>query len=120
MPPNIENPFSLFSDVGIRSTALEPLYKSVRFVGVLMFAMATGRLLGLESPVGIITKLFWIFLTLLVVYVLLYLFLFCKDRDALRSDSFRLGEMAIKEGLFGDSSQLQKSSATALEETEDG
>ena len=114
-----ENPFSLFSDVSIRSTALEPLYKIVRFVGILMIVTATGNLFGLESPVQIIPKFFWVFIGLLGLYVLLYLYLFWRDRNALRSDSFRLGEMAIKEG-YGDSSQPHRSSTTSPEEKEDG
>lgn len=115
-----ENPLSLFSDVSIRSTALEPLYKIVRFVGILMIVTATGNLFGLESPVQIIPKFFWIFIVLLGLYVLLYIFLFFTDRDALRSDSFKLGQMAIEEKVFTDSSQLQKPSTPAPVEAKDG
>lgn len=112
-----ENLLSLFSDVSIRSTALEPLYKIVRFVGLLMLITATSNLFGLESPVQVIPKFFWVFIALLLLYVLLYIFLFWKDRDALRSDSFKLGQMAIKEG-YGDSSQSHKPSTTSPEENE--
>ena len=54
------------------------------------------------------------------VCIYAFIFLLHNKPDTLQSESFMLGKMAIEEGLFGDSSQLQKPSTNTTEDAEDG
>ena len=53
------------------------------------------------------------------VSIYAFIFLLHKKPDALQSESFMLGKMAIEEGLFGDSSQQPQRSSTTATATED-
>jgi hypothetical protein len=64
--------------------------------------LALGTLAGRVAP-WIITDLFMLLCGFLGLYALIYVVCFFLDRDALRSEKYKLHKMAIERGLYGDS-----------------
>lgn len=54
-------------------------------------------------PEWIYSTIFWSFLGFLGLYGLIYIVCFFVDRDALRSEKYKLQKMAIERGVYGDS-----------------
>lgn len=61
--------------------------------------------LGLSGrgPDWLVTYLSYALLGFLALYALVYVVCFIIDRDALRSEKYKLQKMAIERGVFGDS-----------------
>ncbi len=80
-----------------RSNALAPL---IIVLGSLLVAFIGA--IWAKSPTWVIIALFSVIASIVLLFVVAYLFLLFKDRDALRSESFSLTKMAIKKGYYGD------------------
>jgi hypothetical protein len=55
-----------------------------------------------RAPEWIVTYTFWALAAFLTLYGLVYVVCFFIDRDALRSEKYKLHKMAIERGLYGD------------------
>lgn len=80
-----------------RSDVLRPLVWPILAV-ILALAVLSGR-----APAWVITWLSVALAALVGLYALGYVVCFFIDRDALRSEKYKLQKMAIERGLYGDS-----------------
>ena len=111
---------------GSRSTPLRPLLTAM---GVLLSAIVFIVIAGVGRWGLVLPNWVMIILVLAIalafavfggVSIYAFIFLLHNKPDTLQSESFMLGKMAIEEGLFGDSTQLQKPSTNTTEDAEDG
>ena len=69
-----------------------------------------------RAPAWITTAIFYLLCAFLALYALVYVVCFFIDRDALRSEKYKLQKMAIERGVFGDSEHgLLKSDDTEID-----
>lgn len=82
---------------GARSSALHSLQWGLALI---IGGLATAS--WLQSPNWVLILLGSMLAILFVVYILSYIYLLFRDRDALRSEEYTLSKMAIERGLVGD------------------
>lgn len=82
---------------GSKSTVLKPLGWAI---AICISAMLSAAFFKLASWMII----FFAILTglLIILYFFSYIYCLCKDRDALRSESYSIQKMAIEKGMVGD------------------
>ncbi|WP_320188257.1 hypothetical protein RMS29_001785 [Agrobacterium rosae] len=68
----------------------------------LMFLLATS--LAANAPTWFIQSVLALLAVFMVLYGVAYVFFAFTDSDALRSEKYKLQKLAIKQGLYGDSS----------------
>lgn len=73
--------------------------------------------LGLKAPAWILSAIFYILCGFLALYALAYVVCFFIDRDALRSEKYKLHKLAIERGLYGDSTMGLKDISEASADT---
>jgi hypothetical protein len=85
------------SSEGSRSTVLKPIGG---MIAICIPATLTSAYLHLDVWV---TYMFAIFCVLLIIlYLFSYLYCLFSDRDALRSETYKIKKMAIEKGFIGD------------------
>jgi hypothetical protein len=83
-----------------KSSVLGPLQWMIGIVGTLTVGSKYVDLDDVYTIVGAALTVVGV-----VLFLGLYMYCFCYDRDALRSDKYGLSKMAIERGMLGDSKQ---------------